>query len=107
MSVRFSMSFVLLQETHLNDKHLQDLRRRHQVFRKDHLCPNSPGGVAEIAQSGHMCAQAPLQTPPEAVEVRTLFDHLITLVLLYFLPNVPLRIHELQELVDQLPKTLL
>ena len=90
----------------MTDSHTQVLRHQ-QVFRKDRHSSNPSGGVAVVVQSGVACALVPLQTSLEAVAVRILLDRLITLVSLYLPPNVPLRLHELQALINQLPKPFL
>lgn len=99
-------SAVCLQETHLKNTHT-DILRRHRVFRKDRLSAHSSGGVAVVVRRGVACAEVPLRTPLEAVATRVLVDRLITIVSLYLPPQVPLHIHELEGLIDQLREPFL
>ena len=94
---------VALQETHLNSSHV-NFFRHHHVFRKDRTSFHSSGGVAVVVRGDIACVEVPLRTPLEAVAVRVLADRLITLVSLYLPPDVPNDFHDLQGLLNQLPK---
>ena len=98
---------LCLQETHLNAKH-KNFLRRYQVFRKDREDASvSAGGVAVVVQKHLPCCAITLNTALEAVAVRLLFHKVVTLCSLYIPPSFTLSTNDFNALLHQLPEPFL
>lgn len=103
----FSPFVICLQETNLGPEY-KNILKNYKVFRCDReQSGRLSGGVAIVIQSGVATRQIKLKTKYEAVAVTTLLFKTITICCLYLQPHSPVNLHDLEELLDQLPEPYL
>lgn len=98
---------LCLQETNLGPKH-ENILKNYKVFRRDReQASRLSGGVAIIVKNGVAAREHQLKTRLEAVAAILHTFKTITVCCVYLEPHLGITMHELEDLLEQLPKPYL
>ena len=103
LSREIKPSLICLQETLLNEKNPINLRYYSTYHKFGHFDSRSTGGVAVMAQNKIPHQHIFLNTTLQAVAVTVTLHRVLTICNIYIPPTSPIRDHDLDSLVTQLP----